>query len=337
MLQKVNKTYHVLVYTVLTTNANNVNSSLCFFDWGQLPRSRWKVKMYGYVGNCSFTSNQVIQVFADFNQNKNELVRNSSGALPTANKDYKTYLGTVINFTNRGNNCTFYSKADDNGATYLDSTPANNIFNLYLYNHGGGQGLFTPNSNGNTALFGFAFEMLDDPIYRTVRNTYNIILNSENGTKIGNATGYNSLGAMNYYFDWDLLKKGEYLVYTSLVTSDDPLYATAYNGSTNSVYIDFGQGNKTVFNVKSSSGGNMNRNVNYFLAIAPYIRPNSYFPIISYRDSTPPIFLTERPTNNTISVYLLNGYLPQYIFERQNPAPMNYTLCLNFQYLGEKY
>lgn len=336
MLQKVNKTYHVMVYTVLTTNSANFASSLCFFDWGQLPKSRWRVKMYATIGNLTFNTNQVMQVFADFSQKENELVKNTSAGLPSTTKDYKTYLGTVINFSNRSANCTFHSKATDNGETYLDSTPIHNVFNLYIYNHGMAQNIFSPNSNGNTALFGFAFEMLDDPIYRTVRNTYNVIFNSERGNRIyPNGTGFNSFGAISYYFDWTQLKEGEYLVYASLFTSDDSTLSINY--SCEGVYIDLGQGDSTVFNVKSSTGGNMTRNVNTFVCIAPFIRAGATLPLHSYSDMTPPIFLNSRPKNNLVSVYILNQYLAQFVLEKASTVSLNYTLCLNFQYLGERY
>lgn len=335
MITKINKTYHVLIYTALTTNASNFNSSLCFFDWGQLPRSRWKVTMYALVGNCNYNTNQTMQVFADFSQNNNELVRNTAGALPSTNKDYQHYLGTVINFTNRNANCSFDSKATDNGPTYLDATPTNNLFYLYIYNHGSAQNLFQPNTNGNTALFGFAFEMLDDPIYRTIKSTYNVVFNSEYGLRTyPNGTVYNSFGSIRYFFDWEQLKKGEYLVTASLFTSDDP--TSTVNFSCQSIYCDLGQGNNSVFNVKSQSGGNMNSNINTFIGIAPYTRASSLLPIISYRDSTPPIYLRQRPPNNFVDVTIRNHYVAQFILERSSATSMNYTLCLNFQWLGDR-
>jgi hypothetical protein len=332
---QVYKTYHVLIYTTLTTNASNFASSLCFFDWGQLPKSRWRVTMYAEIGNGGYTTNQTMQVFADFSQSRNELVRNSSGAFPSTNKDYKNYLGTVLNFTNRSANCSFHSKATDNGASYLDATPTNNLFNLYIYNHGSAQNLFSPNTNGNTALFGFAFEMLDDPIYRTVRNTYNIVFNSENGTKNYANVTMNSFGDITYYFDWTQIKQGEYLVTATLYTSKDDTGTINY--SCQSIYCDLGQGNNSVFNVKSQSGGNLNQNINTFLGIAPYTLAPSLLPIIAYRDSTPPIYLSQRPTNNLVRVTIRNHYMAQFILERLLAVSMNYTLCLNFQWLGEKY
>ena len=336
MATKINKTYHILINTMLTTNTTTWNSNLCFFDWEQLPKSRWKVKMYLQSNSCNFNSNQVIQVFADFSQNNNELVRNSSGALPTTNKDYKDYLGTVIGFTNRASNFNiFYSRANDNGATYLDATPTNNLFNLYLYNHGVGQGLFSPNVNGNAALIGFSFEMLDDPIYRTIQTSYKIVFNSDYAEK--NVQTGNSLGNLSYYFDWTQLKQGEYLVSCSLFSSDDPLATnpTYYNYGSNAVYADIGQGNSSVFHVKSSIGAGM-RDSN-FLCLAPFIRPASIFPIVSFNDMTPPIFLNKRPTNNFLNIYIYTLYSPQYPFGRPTGTLMNYTLVMNFKWLGEKY
>lgn len=335
MITKINKTYHIVVYTALTTNAINWNSNLCFFDWGQLPKSRWKVKMYLQSGSCNFNTNQVAQVFADFSQKNNELVRNTSRLLPSGNKDYQDYLGTVIGFTNRATNFNiFYSKADDNGATYLDATPTNNLFNVYLYNHGVGQGLFSPNVNGQTSIIGFSFEMLDDPIYRTIKSNYTVVFNSDYADK--NNTSNNSIGNLSYNFDWTQLKQGEYLVSCSLFSSDDPLATNPayYNYSSNAIYADLGQGNSSVFHVKSPSGQTMKDS--NFLCLAPYIRPASILPFISFDDMTPPIFLSQRPSNNLITIYIYTLYQPQFNFARPLGTVMNYTLAMNFKFLGHR-
>ena len=331
MLKKINKTYHLLVYTQLTTNASNWNSLLCFFDWGLLPRSRWKVKMYMCSGTIGFSSNQAIQVFSDFGQNNNELVRNIDMSLPLGNKDYKHYLGTVINFTNRSANATFWSNADDNGETFLDCTPTNNLFNMYLYNHGSNQGLFTPNTNSNMAIFGFSFEQLDDPIYRTIKSSYNIVFNSEYAGL--NSTTNNDLGNLNYFFDWKQLKQGQYNVTCSLLTSDDS--SSSINFGSYAIFCDLGQGNNSVFGAMSSSGGKL-KDVN-FLSLARIVKPVSKLPLISFNDSTPPIFLNSRPTNNNITIFILSSYSTQIFFTRPLGTIVNYTLCLNFQWLGENF
>lgn len=329
-IKKINKTYHILVYSNITTNVvNQSNNCTALFDFGQLPRSRWRVKYYGSFGAAGFTTNQYPQIFVDFGQNYNELGRNSSGQYPSTLKLNNQYVGGLVNYTNTGAACSFNIAATDNGYFYLDNTPTNNIINITVYNHGIGQSLWTPNMNN--ALFGFAFEQLDDPIYRSIKNVYNVVFNSDYGEN--NSTVDNSLGTKRYYFDWSLLPKGEYEVSTSMTTSDDSYQGINYASYT--IFCDLGQGNSTVFTPSNVS--NQKVKFSNFLSVVFCEQTGSKGPLVCYRDYSPPVFLNSRPSNSDVNLYIYSTYTGQFYYTRPILSIMNYTLCFTFRWLGETY
>lgn len=327
MLKKINKTYHILVYAQLTTNVSGASSSCtAVFDFGQLPRSRWRVKYYGGFGTANFTTNQYPQVFVDFGQKYNELGRNSNNTYPSTLKSNNQYVGGLVTYTNRGGACGFNVAGTDNGYFYLDCTPGDNFINITVYNHGLGQALWTPNTN--SAIFGFAFEQLDEPIYRSIKNVYNVVFNSDYGESI--VTTDNSLGSKRYYFDWSLLPKGEYEVSTSMTTSDDSYQYINY--APFSIFCDLGQGNLTVFTPTNKS--NQKVKSSDFLSIVFCEQTGSIGPLVCYRDYSPPVFLNSRPSNNNVNLYINSTYTGQFPYAKPTGSIMNYTLCFTFRWLG---
>ena len=327
--KKINKSYHILVYSQLTTNtAGQSNNCTAYFNFGLLPRSRWKVKYYGAFGAAGFSSNQYPQIFVDFGQPYNEFARNTSNAYPAALKLNKQYAGGLITYTNSGTGCSFNFAATDNGYFYLENTPTSNIFNILVYNHGAGQGLWIPNIT--PCLFAFAFEQLDDPIYRTIKNVYNVVFNSEYGAN--NSTTDNSLGTKRYYFDWTRLPEGEYEVSTSLSTSSDQGSTTNFGSFT--VFCDLGQGNSTTFTATTLSGAKVSNN--NFLSVVFCEQSGSVGPLVCYRDYSPPVFLHARPSNSNVNVYILSTYSGQFYYSKALGINMNYTIAFTFRWLGQK-
>lgn len=333
-LKKINKTYHIILYANLTTNTTNQSSNCTgYFDFGLLPKSRWKVKFYGCYGVAGFNNNNYAQVFADFGQKYNEFARDSSGKYISTQKQNQTYVGNIISYTNHGANplnvaCSFNIVASDNGFFYLDSTPSGSVINLFVYNLNQ-SALYNPTAA--TGLFCFAFEQLDDPIYRTIKNVYNVVFNSEYG--VNNSTVDNSLGTKQYFFDWSQLPQGQYELTTSMLTSNDPTNVNNYSGFT--IFSDFGQGNRTVF--YPSNASRVRPRTNDFLSLVVLEDAYSIFPLVSYQDYTPPIFLDSRPNNNIVNLYINQTYYQQYYMSRPIGNDMNYTITFTFKWLGEKY
>ncbi len=182
----------------------------------------------------------------------------------------------------------------------------------------------------NNALFCFAFEQLDDPIYRTIKNVYNVVFNSDYGNK--NLTANNSLGSINYYFDWTRLPEGEYQVSTSLSSSTD---SNTTNFGVLSVFCDFGQGNSTVFMPANLSGQRVASS--NFLSMVYIEQAASVGPLVCYNDYTLPVFLNSRPENSNVNLYILQGYTGQTIYSEPIATVMNYTITFTFRWLGQKY
>ena len=252
-VRKINKTYHILVYSRLTTNTATQSSNCsAFFDFGRLPRSRWKVKYYGSFGPAGYANNVLPQIHVDFGCNNSDYARNPSNAYPANVRLTRQCIGNMVSYTNYGtpNPTAFNVPSTDNGYIYLDNTPTNNIINIQVLNLAN-LAFWVPNMDN--ALYGFAFEQLDDPIYRTIKNVYNVVFNSELGTS--GVTTNNSLGWKRYFFDWSQLPQGEYEVSTTFNTSADPTNASNYTSF--QITCDLGQANSTVFMPTSLSGARM--------------------------------------------------------------------------------
>lgn len=328
MLKKINKTYHILVYSQLTTNTTNQSSSCtAVFDFGQLPRSRWKVKYYGAFGGAGYTNNILPQIHVDFGGYNIDYGRNTSNAYPANARLTRQCVGNMISYTNIGSTCSFNVPAGDNGHIYLDETPSNNFINITVLNLANAT-LWVPNMNN--ALFGFAFEQLDDTIYRTMKNVYNVVFNSEYG--LNNSTTDNSLGNKNYYFDWSRLPLGEYEVSTALHTSTDS--SVTANFASFSIFADFGQGNSTVF--MPSNLSNQRVSSSNFLSIVHCEQAGSAGPLVAYRDYSPPVFLNDRPSNSNVIIRINQTYSAQGYYSRALGVNMNYTICFTFRWLGNR-
>ncbi len=328
-VKKINKTYHIVIYSQLTTNTTSQSSSCTgVFDFGLLPRSRWRVKYYGAFGTANYTNNVLPQIHVDFGQAYVDYSRRIENIYPPSSRLTRQYTGNMISYTNYGSSCSFNVPAGDNGYFYLDETPRNNFINITVLNLAN-QSLWAPNMNN--ALFGFAFEQLDDPIYRTVQSVYNVVFNSVYGSN--NSTTDNSLGTENYYFNWQQLPEGEYEVSTAMHTSTDSSNSISY--SSFSIFADFGQGNSTVF--MPSNVSNQRVSSTNFLSVVFYEQSGSTGPLVSYRDYSPPVFLHARPSNNNLDVYILSTYSGQFYYSRPLGTNMNYTICFTLRWLGSRY
>ena len=318
------KVYNIVILSNLTaTTAGQASDCLCYFDWSLLPQSRWKCRLTASLGVTGFGSNQACQVFIDLGQMNNEMGRNQNGYYNGSSKYNSQYVGTIME-TNQGANSSFFCAATKNPPIYLNQTPTNNSFKLNLVNHGSGQGLFVPNTN--LSMFVLSMEMLDDPIPRSVKNMYNVVFNSENGTSTLSNSNF-----VNYKFDWGCLPKGRYQVNTTLMTSD-----ILYNFfPIISIYCDLGQANKTVYYVSNSSGGRA-ASSNFVAMLFPtgsnLNGSGSAGGLYSYNDQNQGIYLENRPTNNDVAVYVRTSYPTGLLADLTD---INYTLVFNFQWLGE--
>lgn len=319
------KVYNIVILSQLTTTVTGQSSDcLCFFDWSLLPQSRWKCRLTSVLGSAGFTTNQVCQVFTDLGIMNNEMARNSVGGYTGTNRYNSQYVGTIME-TNQGANATFYCPATKNPPFYLNQTPQNTSFKLNLVNHGVGQGLFTPNITA--CIFVLSMEMLDDPIPRNIKNSYNIVFNSTSG----NSTLPNSI---NYQFDWGRLPRGKYQFRTTMMTSKDD-NATTFFGPI-CIFCDLGQGSQTVHFVRNQSTVRpaiVNLVAVLFATGNNINGSGATGALYTYKDQNAPIYLENRPSNNDVLIELRSAYSG--LFLPNLPATLNYTIVFHFQWLGE--
>lgn len=326
----VNKFYHiVLLGNVGTVTSSQVSNCLFYFDWGQLPKSRWKVYITANIGTSGYSSNQQCLINVDFGQRNTELAKNIYGFYSgTSQADKNIFVGCFTNPSNAGSGNVFQINSYTNSPIYLDSTPTNNSFIQTLRNHGAGRGLFTPNAGQSNIIL--SMEQLDDPIPRTIKTSYKIVFNSLDGYDNG------ILGNLSYFYDWATIPKGEYLVRMTFITNGTSINETKYGG--NSIYIDLGQGNSTVF--FPTNQDNFNFRSKNFVGMSLYHGTNglgqgSCLPIYSNNNTTKPIYLKSRPSNNDVNILILTDSKYQYGFGLvTSPSLYNYTLILDFNLLG---
>lgn len=327
----VNKFYHInLLGQVGTLTTNQTSNCLFYFDWGQLPQSRWKVYVSANYGTAGYTTNQQCLINVDLGQQEIELARGYNGAYTgTSTQDKNIFVATYTNPSNQGATCVFQIASTVNHPIYLDSTPTLTSFIKTLRSTGPARALFTPNSGLDRVVL--SFEQLDDPIPRSIKNAYRVVFNSPIGTM-------NTLfGDYSFYYDWSTLPEGEYLVTMSFITNNIGVVNTLYAG--NSIFIDLGQANSTVFYASNQANFNV-RNKN-FVGMTLYSGTNTLgagavLPIYANSDTTKPIYLKSRPTNNNVNVLILSDYSSQFVLDMisTNDNLYNYTLILDFNLLG---
>lgn len=327
----VHKFYHInLLGNVGTLTTNQVSNCLFYFDWGLLPQSRWNVYITANQGAMGFTVNQQCSINIDLGQNEVDLARGFNGAYAgTSQQDKNIYVACFPNPSNHASNCVFQFGSTANPPIYLDSTPTGNSFIKTLRQTAGNRPLFSPNITTDRVIL--SFEQLDDPIPRSIKTSYQVVFNSP----IGMMGTY--FGDYTFYYDWTTIPEGEYLVNMSFITNQTTATEIKYSG--NSIFVDLGQANSTVFYASNQANFNV-RNKN-FVGMTLFSGTNTLgagatLPIYSNNDTTKPIYLKSRPTNNNVNVLILNDYSPQFILgmiTANNPL-YNYTLVLNFNLLG---
>jgi hypothetical protein len=324
----VNKFYHiVLLGNVGTLVTNQVSNCLFFFDWGQLPKSRWKVYLTANIGTANYTTNQSCMVCCDLGQQEVELARNYTGFYSGSSQaDKNKFVGTFLNPSNRGTLNVFQINSYSNPPIYLDTTPTNNSFIQTLRNHGAVRNLFTPNTTTDRIIL--SMEQLDDQIPRSIKTSYPVVFNSSVGTM-------NSfIGNYSYYFDWTTIPEGEYLVNMSFITNANSENEIKYAG--NSIFIDLGQYNQSVFFASNQANFNIvNKN---FVGMTLYSGINTLgqgacFPLYSNSNTTKPIYLKSRPKNNNVNIQILSDYSGQFPLNMNDDTLYNYTLVLYFNLL----
>ncbi len=327
----VNKFYHInLLGQVGTLTTSQVSNCLFFFDWGQLPRSRWRVYITANQGTFGYTSNQQCLIDIDLGQQEIELARGFNGSYTgSSTQDKNIFVGTYTNPSNQGANCVFQIGSTANPPIYLDSTPTATSFIKTLRSTGPARALFTPNTGIDRVII--SMEQLDDPIPRSIKTSYQVVFNSSIGTM-------NTLfGDYTFYYDWNTIPEGEYLVTMSFITNNIAVVNNLYSG--NSIFIDLGQANSTVFYASNQANFNV-RNKN-FVGMTLFSGTNTLgstavLPLFANSDTTKPIYLRSRPTNNNVNVLILSDYSPQFVLDMisTNDPLYNYTLVLNFNLLG---
>lgn len=320
----VNKFYHiVLLGNVGTLTVNQVSNCLYYFDWGLLPKSRWRVYTTANLGTFNYSSNQYCLINVDLGQNT-DLAKNIYGSYNiTTQSDKNIYISNFINPSNQGSTCVFQFGQHQVNSIYLDSTPTGSTIRQTLLN--GGRTLFTPTVNISRIIL--SFEQLDDPIPRSIKTSYQVIFNSSLGVM-------NSIfGIYSFYYDWANIPQGEYLVNMSFTTNNIAVVDTKFSG--NSIYIDLGQGNSTVF--IPSNQANYDVSNKNFVGMTLFQGTNglgqgAQFPLYSNSDTTKPLYLKSRPINNNVDVLILSDYKQQYPLDMTstNDPLYNYTLVLTF-------
>lgn len=327
----VNKFYHIILLgQVGTLTTSQVSNCLFFFDWGQLPRSRWRVYITANHGTGNYTTNQQCLIDVDLGQNEVDLARGFNGAYAgTSQQDKNIFVATYTNPSNQGTANIFQIGSTANPPIYLDSTPTATSFIKTLRSTGPGRTLFTPNTSIDRIIL--SFEQLDDPIPRSIKTSYQVVFNSSMGTMD------QIFGRYYYDYDWNTIPEGEYLVNMSFITNSLSVIDTKFAG--NSIFIDLGQYNQSVFYASNQANFNVvNKN---FVGMTLYSGINTLgqsgtTPIYANSDTTKPIYLKSRPSNNNVQVQILTDYSPQGALDMlsTNDPLYNYTLVLNFNLLG---
>lgn len=328
----VNKFYHiVLLGNVGTLITNTVSNCLFFFDWGQLPKSRWRVYITANLGTVNFNTNQQCLINVDLGQSEIELAKGYNGAYAgTSQQDKNIYVGCFTNPSNNGATNVFQINSTANPPIYLDATPNNNSFIHTLRNNLGPRTGFGPNMAVSRVIL--SMEQLDDPIPRSIKNSYQVVFNSSLGTM-----NNNMLGNYSFYYDWTTLPQGEYLVNMTFLTNNISVVDNRYAG--NSIFIDLGQANNTVFFPSGQDNYNVvNKN---FVGMLLFSGTNTLgqgasAPFYCNSYTTKPLYLRSRPTNNDVNVLILTDYKQQYILDMisTNDPLYNYTLCLTFNLIS---
>lgn len=321
----VNKFYHiVLLGQVGTITSSQVSNCLFFFDWGQLPKSRWKVYITAGMPTTAYTTNQTGLINIDLGQSV-DLAKAYNGKYSgTSQVDKNIYVSNYLNPANYGALNVFQIHSNSTNPIYLNSTPSNNTIIKTYRNNISSRPLFTPNTSTDIVIL--SMEQLDDPIPRSIKTSYQVVFNSTLGTMNG------GFGSYSYFFDWSTIPQGEYLVNMSMISNGNIANPIIY--STCSVYIDLGQDDTVFF---PSNQQNYNIRNKSFVGFCPLSGTNTLGqggcpPLYSNHNTTKPLYISSRPTNNNVIVNILSDYKEQYAISLA--SIYNYTLILNFNLLG---
>jgi hypothetical protein len=146
------------------------------------------------------------------------------------------------------------------------------------------------------------------------------------------------LGRYYYYYDWTTIPQGEYLVNMSFITNQIAVVDTKYSG--NSILVDLGQGDSTVFYASNQANVNILNSKNLvgmtLFSGTNTLGAGAVLPLYANSDTTKPIYLKSRPSNNNVNVLIVQDYAQQYILDMlsTNDPLYNYTLVLNFNLLN---
>jgi hypothetical protein len=145
--------------------------------------------------------------------------------------------------------------------------------------------------------------------------SYNVVLNSEMSTLTTVGETFN--------IDWGFLPNGPYKVSFCFNSA----IATLTNGVIAAIYVDIGQGRTTKIACNSSSNAVGYRN-NY-LGTLFYTGTGASNNLYADTHTNVPIYIENRPTNNTVFVQIHTSSIDQ--TTNYTPAPGAYILTLNFE------
>ena len=147
---------------------------------------------------------------------------------------------------------------------------------------------------------------------------YNVILESNVGTGAGNY-------GRTYYIDWSILPQGAYKVSFNF---NSAVVITVNNIIAN-IFCDLGQGQNTI--IANGQTGSVYRQ-NY-LGTLYWTGTGANNALYAHITSNPPIYLTQRPMNNTVFIEIHTNSAP---FETNYAAPDvgQYTMVLSFELIN---
>jgi hypothetical protein len=120
------KTYNLVLQSSVGTNGTP--NETFFFDWGQLPQSRYSVQFTFNSADVAPTSIYVANLFLDLGQQPNTFMVTST--LETSVQPRGNYLGCLSSLGGGGVNHYYFADLTTNPPIYLNNRPTNN--NLFV-------------------------------------------------------------------------------------------------------------------------------------------------------------------------------------------------------------
>ena len=332
---EVRRSYQIWIYAQYTTlTTNQCTNLLAQFDWSKLPQSRYRVSFVGGQATANNTTGRVGQVYIDLGQTSNYMAGGSNFERTTGGAyNGNMYVATHNGWTNYGANSTIKTPWTDCVPIYLDSLPAKNVFEIKVLDNINQSFLLPTMSQSMVCL---AFEELDY-VPRRIRDVYNVVFNSLNGTPNTPTIPVQYMSTTRYYFDWAQLPEGKYSVLMSFNMNYDANNLVSY--TQHSLYTNLGQ--TGIHLARNQSNAMQSAKSTMFAPLLSLIGTgineggDNGMLYANYSDN-PPVFLENRPPDNNVDIEIITWYSGQFLWQMGTNSPIdNYTCTFSFRWLGE--